>query len=174
MPNQYTGPLPVKERFWSKVDRTGGPDACWLWTGSCFDSGYGQFSQTRSINRRAHRVAYELAIGPIPNGLNVLHRCDVRRCCNPAHFFLGTHLDNVADRDAKGRQARGNQSGRRQHPERFPHGARHPNAKLTQEQANAIRIAFASGRHSKKSLAARFGVSRASVLNVVRGKTYRT
>lgn len=93
-------------RFFAKVDRSGGPGACWLWTACTYGGGYGSFG-LGGRTQYAHRVAYELEVGPIPGGLHVLHRCDVRRCVNPAHLFLGTNADNAADMVSKGRQSRG-------------------------------------------------------------------
>ncbi len=78
---------------------------CWLWVGACGGGQYGSIA----INRRtvrSPRVAWELFIGPIGD-LDVLHRCDQPLCVNPAHLFLGTHLDNMQDRDAKGRNGWG-------------------------------------------------------------------
>lgn len=96
---------PIAERFWPKVDKRGGDDACWPWLGGRFESGYGQFSQ-RPRNLRAHRVAYELTHGQIPDNLMVLHECDNPPCCNPKHLFLGTNDDNMADRQRKGRTSK--------------------------------------------------------------------
>ena len=96
----------LEERFWEKVDRSGGPDACWPWTASTCGGGYGQF-RLAGRPQLAHRVAYEQLVGPIPNGRHVLHRCDTPLCVNPAHLFLGTHTDNMADMTIKGRQSRG-------------------------------------------------------------------
>lgn len=103
--NQWTGGRPLEERFWEKVDRRG-PDDCWLWTAS-LSAGYGQIGLGGKDggNGHAHRVAWELSRGPIPVGLNVLHRCDVPACCNPRHLFLGTLRDNTVDMYAKGRAA---------------------------------------------------------------------
>lgn len=84
---------PLAERFWSRVDRSGGPDACWPWTLSVRDRGYGYFKSEVGRNL-AHRFAYELAHGPIPEGLDVLHHCGVRGCCNPAHLWVDTRPDN--------------------------------------------------------------------------------
>ena len=125
------------ERFWAKVDRSDGPDACWPWTGHRARRGYGQFKMFgRSVP--AHRVAWELTNGPIPPGdhfgtMCACHRCDNPPCCNPTHLFLGSMADNVADRDAKGRgvflgpirPSSGDQHHTRLHPEKLHRGDDH-------------------------------------------------
>jgi hypothetical protein len=89
----------VADRFWSKVRKS---DGCWLWGASIKTTGYGQFFRGPRIEK-AHRVSYELTHGPIPEGLYVLHRCDVRACVRPDHLFLGTISDNSRDMIYKGR-----------------------------------------------------------------------
>ena len=115
------------ERFWAKVDRSGGPDACWPWTAGRYRAGYGHFRINGKMER-AHRVAWVLLRGPIPEGQDVLHTCDSPPCCNAErHHFLGTDLDNAADRVAKGRSATGARNGAYTHPERRSrvYGERH-------------------------------------------------
>lgn len=97
---------PPLERYEEKVDRSGGPDACHPWMAGRLPTGYGRFSYGGK-DVYAHRWAYENYVGPIPEGLQVLHHCDNPPCVNPAHLWLGTHADNHADKVAKGRQARG-------------------------------------------------------------------
>jgi len=80
-------------RFWSKVDRTGGDDACWLWQGAISTDGYGLFWLTKS--RKAHRVAYELVKGEIPAGLTLDHLCRVRNCVNPDHLEPVSNYENL-------------------------------------------------------------------------------
>ena len=120
-----------ESRFWSRVDKNGslpphmphlGP--CWVWVGGTFSSGYGSFWLS-GRSSHAHRVAWELTYGKIPDGLFVLHCCDRPLCVRPEHLFIGTHADNVRDRDEKGRQARGDRSGARLHPETRSRGRRH-------------------------------------------------
>ena len=91
--------MTVTERLLAKVKKS---DGCWLWTGAISIYGYARFLHGGK-NRFAHRVAYTLFVGPIPDGMSVCHKCDTPRCINPDHLFLGTLADNMMDCVSKGR-----------------------------------------------------------------------
>jgi HNH endonuclease len=80
--------------------------SCWEWTASKFRDGYGQIKVNRK-NKKAHRIAYELFKGPIPENMLVCHTCDNPGCVRPEHLFLGTALDNSHDMINKGRYNNG-------------------------------------------------------------------
>lgn len=100
----YRG-LTGEQRFWKRV-AIKGPDECWEWQGPCNGSGYGNIGFT-DLSTTTHRISYELANGAVGNTYTVciLHRCDNPPCCNPAHLFIGTRADNIADMTQKGRLA---------------------------------------------------------------------
>jgi HNH endonuclease len=95
------------ERFLSRIS-IGRDEDCWEWQRG-LNSGYGWFHITPGVGRMAHRLSWEMEHGPIPAGLIILHHCDNPKCCNPAHMSVGTHGENAADRDAKGRLPCGEQ-----------------------------------------------------------------
>lgn len=165
-------PRPLVERFWSKVDQTG---ECWLWMSRTFPNGYGQFAFKAPSGIwkgcQAHRMAFELAHGVIPEGLCVLHTCDRPLCVRPEHLFLGTLSDNTRDMVRKGRD------GRRTHPERFARGERIGNSRLTAAQVTAIR---AEHRPRKKrgigttaDLARRYGLCRSTIQRIANGNGWK-
>lgn len=186
-----------EEQFWEGVN-VRGPDECWLHRKKPTRGGYRQV-WVSGRRRQAHRVAWELTYGAIPNGFVVRHRCpgrDSPGCCNPAHLRIGTQAENVADREADGnndsrlhpeRLARGDRNGSRLHPERIARGSRHytrlhpewrargeyhGSARLTERQVLEIR-AWADKGWLQKHLADAFGVSDASISKVVRHKLWR-
>lgn len=172
---------PALERFWKKVDRSGGPDACWPWKAGRFSDGYGAFQVARQA-RKAHRIAFFATHGRWPEAC-ALHRCDRRECVNPSHIFEGTDADNMADKLAKGRQAKGamtrpetrakgDRNGSRRHPERLVRGSGHPGAKLTEVAVSEIRARRAAGE-TTVALAKAFGVRQAHVSALVLRKAWR-
>lgn len=157
------------DRFWAKVDKSAGNDACWIWTGYIHWKGYGQFSvSAQKRTRRAHRVAYEIKYGKIPDGAFVCHKCDNRSCCNPAHLFLGSPQDNTSDMIIKGRQSQGEY-----HSLRTPRGEAHRNHKLTRETVESIRKRYESGGTSQRSLAAEFNVSKTLIANILHKRAWK-
>lgn len=140
-------------------DRSGGPDACWPWTGPRHRAGYGRVWQDGAY-RYAHRVAWEEANGPIPPGLDICHTCDNPPCGNPAHLFAGTARDNLRDASGKGR-LRGWTDGRR--------GEAHPAHKLTWAKVRDIR---ARAGQSQRALASEYHVSQVAIHFILTGKTW--
>jgi hypothetical protein len=156
-------------RFWGKIDRSAGPDGCWLWLCSRNAKGYGTFTVTRGGRRNegAHRWAFELTYGPIGTGLCVCHRCDNPPCCNPTHLFLGTQSENLRDMVAKGRQG----GYPANHPNR-PRGDRHVNSRLSETLVREIREWLSAGVLDSE-IARRLGVNPETIRNVRLGKTWR-
>lgn len=151
-------PRPIADRLHERTDRSGGPDSCWPWTGTRLRSGYGtigigSLTDGSRRNELTHRVAWMVAVGPIPEGGVICHRCDNPPCVNPAHLFLGTHTDNHRDMEAKGRA---NYSGVR---------------KRTTEEVSTIRTRAAAGERIS-DIARSMGIPAYSVGRIVRGRTY--
>lgn len=141
------------DRFWSQVAIGKG---CWLWQGPRDANGYGRWRSGGFY--LAHRYAYYLTHGSIPNGLHVCHRCDNPPCVNPAHLFAGTDADNQADKVAKGRHLRGEDNGP---------------AKLTWEQVNTIRATWDGTPNGRRALAVQYNVSHSTVEKILSGHTWR-
>lgn len=151
-------------RFWARVDQSG---ECWEWIAYRNHDGYGRLvigSRTDGTRRlaMAHRVAWEIAKGPIPDELRVLHRCDNPPCCRPEHLFLGTQADNIADCRQKGRTIVG-----------YLRGEKHGRAKLTDDQALWVRRRYADGDVTQLQLANLLGVAEATVHRIVLGRGWR-
>lgn len=132
-------------RFWKKVNKT---DECWLWTSHCDGGGYGRF-WLLGVSRLAHVVIWEATHGPVPDGLEVLHSCDIRNCVRVDHLSVGSHLKNMRESAERNRVAR---------------------RSLTPEQAIEIRK-----RHPAETvtaLALEYGVSFWTMRDVIRRRTF--
>ncbi len=141
------------------------PDECWEWTGRRSTYGYGAFRTGGTYSRKqlyAHRFAYELYVGPIPDGLLVCHHCDNRLCVNPAHLFLGTIADNMRDAAVKGRKMAC-----------AKRGERHYRARLTEEQVREMRQLRETTSLTLDEIGTRFGVAKHVVYHVVHRKTWK-
>lgn len=165
----YRQHVPAPVRFWAFVNKDGPiPDhvahlgKCWVWGGALKPNGYGIFGAEdwrRPVY--THRYSWQLEHGSAPGAMQVLHKCDNRRCVNPSHLFLGTHADNMRDKVAKGRA-----------PGRDMRGPKNPRAKLTAQDMKEIRASYSAGGVTQLQLANRFGVNRASIGRVVRGESW--
>ena len=145
----------LEERFWPKTKQVGD---CLVWTAYTNPAGYGQL-RVNHKGIRAHRVAWELTYGPIPIGMHVLHRCDNPPCVKLDHLFIGTHKDNMNDRDIKGR---GNpQKGEICHK-----------AKLKAIDIPVIRQRYANGE-TQIVIAKSFGVASNTISQIVTNKIWR-
>lgn len=155
---------PVEERFWEKVDRRG-PLECWNWTGCKDKLGYGFLNIGNHKIERAYRVSYEMHIRPIPDGKSVCHSCDNPSCVNPAHLFVGTHTENLADMRAKGRDSKP--------PRNDVNGENNGHAQFTNAQVREFRRQFAEMNVSVTAFATFHEVPLMTMWQIIHNKTYK-
>lgn len=151
------------EVFWGKVDKSGGPDACWPFTPKANGRGYGK-CRWHGTFYQAHRIAAYLT-GIVStlhidksNPVYVLHSCDNPRCCNPKHLEAGTQSKNILDAFARGRAKAPRIFGRTER------------GKFSYQQAQEIRARYAEGGVTQTQLAAQYNVSQAAISQIIRGK----
>lgn len=168
------------EKLEANADRSGGPDACWEWTKSTIcgfgkdtqsQKGYGQIGGSfapladgtkRRWHRLTHRAAMEVKLGRMLAPAEcVLHSCDNPPCCNPAHLFLGTRADNCDDKMAKGR-----------HNYKTHYGTKHGMSKMTDDKVREMRELYATKQATQNQLAARYGITQATVWSILNRKTW--
>ena len=176
----------IDNRFWALVKTDLAPGKCWLWQGVKV-GGYGRVHRKGKLHM-AHRYIYEAEVGPVPDGMNVLHHCDIPTCVRPAHLWLGTHKENMEDMAAKGRAPRkfGDQHWTHQHPEKVPRGEtwhkpgrlrnhvkgeQVANSILTEDKVREIRSRYGNGG-LQTEIAKDLGVSQATVSRVLRGNSW--
>jgi hypothetical protein len=154
-----------KKLFWNKVDKSGGTDACWPWTGSDRpdSGGHGNFGGNYFGTTLAHRISWILANGPVPDGLNVLHNCPVTHnplCCNPRHLIIGDQKKNVDMSVEQGTHFSKNNP-----------GEKHPNSVLS--DAQAMEALANPGPNQAAYFAKKFGVSAACIRDIWRRKNWK-
>lgn len=158
----YQDPNAIK-RFFSKVLMDDG-EKCWEWQAHKNRFGYGRFDlrgkDGKWFKRVAHRVAYELFFGDVPDGFELMHKCDNPSCVNPNHLLVGTHSQNMQDCAKKGRNV-------------IFCGENNHNSKLSLGDVMEIRKLWSSGEYSKRELGEKFGVSPTQISNVVLGRQWK-
>lgn len=142
-----------EERFWLKVDKSGGEDACWRWTGAHAINGYGLL-WIKDKHVYAHRFSFILFNGGIADGMLVCHKCDNPICVNPKHLFSGTNNDNVQDKVNKGRS---------------PKGDKHRSTILPDVKVAEIRYRYKSEGAKCSTLAKEYNMSRGYIYRIVKG-----
>ncbi len=151
-------------RFWEKVDKRG-PDDCWNWTASCGTAGYGQIGSIggRGSPVGAHRVAWSLHTGKrIPEKKVIMHSCDNKLCCNPAHLRIGTQAENLADMTRKGRARRGTTH----------RGEDVTQSKLTGGQVSEIRRLYKTSAFAQVVLADLYNCAQTTISDIVNRRTW--
>lgn len=159
MPRKSSLTMTLTEKLCSFIVKV--ESGCWEYSGTILTNGYGRLLYDGQIYS-PHRLSYELNIGPIPDGLFVLHKCDNRCCVNPDHLFVGTLKDNADDMRAKGRDAYG---------ENF--GENNGQAKLTEDQVRQIRKLLDEDVYSQREIGDLFGVTRGAIKMIKLRQTWR-
>jgi len=159
---------PLIKKFFSFVEKT---NNCWIWNGSVFHNGYGQFhlnNKKIKIHIRAHRFSYILFKGKIPHNKCVCHSCDNPSCVNPDHLWIGTHKENAVDRVRKGRSGDGGSYKKKLLG--LARGERNSAAKINLQIANNIRKERNNKKYSLKKLAKKFRLSASQISNIIHNR----
>jgi len=149
----------LRQRFdekWIPEPNTG----CHLWTAGTHKQGYGHFRVGKTI--LAHRVAWEIKNGPVPAGMCVCHKCDTPACVNEAHLFLGSQLQNLADRDAKGRTSRKSRNA----------GMDNPRTKIGPAEVRGIRFCLGLKKFSQAQIGKWYGIGTTQVHKIKHGTAW--
>lgn len=156
--NRYRPKIPAVERFISKfiVDKKSG---CWVWSGPVSKDGYGIFRESSDIkSMAAHRASYRIFRGKIKEGMFICHKCDNPPCVNPDHLYVGTPQDNSNDMVKRNRSLAGEKNYK---------------SKLNDWQVIKIRELWDSGELSQRDLAIVFGVTKTSIVQIVKRNSWK-
>lgn len=151
----------VEQRFWEKVDKRSN-DECWNWLASTNTDGYGHLN-INNKTRPAHRLIWEWYYGKIIKPMQVLHKCDNRKCVNPNHLFLGTQQDNIQDMINKNRQKCFDYDQR---------GENHSHNKLTNVDIINIRKQYKNGNITQRELAKKYNVGQSQINRIINKKNW--
>ena len=132
-----------------------GDDECWIWNGHVLASGYGRITG-KSYKETAHRYSYILHDGEIPGGLSVLHKCNTKRCVNPAHLYVGTHNDNMRDMAESG----------------VMKGTNNPKTLLDETKVREIRKLITGRMMTYAKIAEKYGVKRQTIKDIASSRTW--
>lgn len=158
----------MKDRFLSKVEKV--ESGCWIWKGKVNKhNGYGYAWRIGGGEQLAHRRSYELHVGPIPEGLYVLHKCDVTKCVNPDHLYVGTQTENMLDASIRGRISRGVKHHTKLRPEAVPKGEAQWKHIVTEADVRFIRASTLG----QKTLCKMFGLSQPAISNIITRKNWK-
>lgn len=149
--------IPIENKFWAKVPSNKDSNECWEWLGTKSSDGYAELKYKRK-HIRANRIMWEMVNGQIPNGMIICHRCDNPACVNPHHLFLGTQMDNMHDKIAKGRHS---------------YGENHKLHKLTIRQVKQIRKQVSERTATMSQIARNMNVSLTTISSIVHEKTWK-
>ena len=158
--------IPFPETAWERLlkRRTIDPlTECWIWTGAHSGSGYGEIRYLRryyDVHRLVGWLRLNLSSNP---GLQVLHKCDNKRCFNPDHLFLGTQKDNLQDASQKGRMPNG-----QSHPGKYRRGATHPRAKVWGKKIGEIAGLWLTGQFRQCDIGRFYGLSQTGISRILR------
>jgi hypothetical protein len=144
------------KRFFERVDKT---EKCWIWTGSKNYFGYGT-ANWKGLPSRAHRISWIIHFDKIPKGMHILHKCDNPSCVNPKHLWIGTHTDNMRDRQAKGRA-------------NHACGENQWISKLSERDVREIRRSYAAGEMTQVALSKKFKVRQGSISGIILRKSWK-
>lgn len=166
----------LKAKFFASVDQCESEEKCWNWTGPKHTNGYARLAVGKSGGPNffvdsGHRFSWKLFQGEIPEGMQINHRCDNRRCVNPSHLFLGTQMDNMRDKIAKGRASCGEKHSLATKI-KTPRGSQNPTAKLVEADIPQI-LELAKAGKFQREIAAQFGVSKTAIGYILRGRNWK-